>query len=96
MGDGDVVAAGDEVEQLCAEEDVGHGAKGLDDGLEEARRGRQGGVWWDVAAAGDLKVCWLLAGGVVLGDDDAVIVLQDHLFDRVEGAGSGKGNHGGA
>lgn len=93
VGDGDVVAAGDEVEQLCAEEDVGHGAKGLDDGVEEARRGRQGGVWWDIAAAGDLNVCW---GGAVLGDDDAVVVFQNHLFDRVEGAGPGKGDHGGA
>lgn len=81
VGDGDVVPAGDEVEQLRAEDDVGHGSKGLDDSLEEARRGSQGGVEWNVAAAGYLIVCWL-AGGAPLGDDDAVIVLQDHLFDR--------------
>lgn len=56
VGDGDVVAAGEEVEQFCAEEDVRHGAKGLDDGVEEARRGRQGGVVWEIAAAGDLNV----------------------------------------
>lgn len=31
-----------------------------------------------------------------MGDDDAVVVFQNHLFDRVEGAGPGKGNHGGA
>lgn len=31
-----------------------------------------------------------------MGDDDAVIVLQDHLFDGIQGPGPGKGNHGSA
>lgn len=31
--DGDAVAAGDEIQQLGAEDDVGHGSKGLDDGV---------------------------------------------------------------
>lgn len=38
-----------------------------------------------------------MTGGVVFGGDgDAVVALQDHLLDGVDGAGPGKGNHGGA
>lgn len=77
--DGDAVAAGDKVQQLRAEDDVRHGSKGLDDGVQETGGRFQGGIVGEIAASGDLDAVFF--GG---GDDDAVVALQDQLLDGVD------------